>query len=158
AGGALWWQHDQARQTAEEAARHTEEVQRLADRQRRHQLREQALATALAEARKLGTDLHERLSQPGGVFVLLNRPGEWQQLIGASRVALRRARDLQEAAEDPVSPALLGELTGLERLLGQDEADRDLALALEKIREDRSSMVQGQFNNAGSREAYSRLF
>src|SRR5262249_40479632 len=58
-GAALWLQQDQA------------------ERARRHDLGEQAMGQALLQAAKVHDAVQTQLAEPGGVFELLNKPGQW---------------------------------------------------------------------------------
>jgi tetratricopeptide (TPR) repeat protein len=132
--------------------------QNQAARASRHEQLEQDLAAASQQARRLRGALHARLTSSGGVFGLVNQPGEWQQLINAAREALLRAKDLEKAAESPLAPELHEEIRALEELLKQDEADREIALSLEKIREDNYILVGGEFDRAGAAKRYAKAF
>jgi tetratricopeptide (TPR) repeat protein len=142
AGGglALWYQQHQA-------ARAT-----------RHELREQGIREALQQTQQVRATLHQHLSEPGGIFALLNRPADWSQQLAASRAALRRAQDKDEEAEFPVADQLRQEIRELASLIQQDEADRQLALALENVRLDRATVVDGQFNTARAVQSYRQVF
>src|SRR5262249_18641027 len=129
-----------------------------AERERRHGLREQGIADALQDARQIRGELHAQLAKPGGVFPLLDKPSRWQQQIQSARAALQRARDLEAGAEAPLAVALRQEIGALAALLQKDEADRTLALRLEKIRADRSAWVEGKFNYAMALAAYPEAF
>src|SRR5262249_10181502 len=105
-GAAFWYQQDRAdrekeqlQYQAEAAERKTEEIRGEAERKLRHDRNEQAIAAALAQARQQREELHARLAKAGGVVQLLNRPGEWQQLIATVRANLKTARELQAGAE-----------------------------------------------------------
>src|SRR5262249_23025021 len=120
--------------------------------------REQGIGAALAQARKLRGELHRKLAEPGGVRVLLNGPADWRQLIASAQGALHRAEDLHAGADDMVTEELHGQIEALAQLLRRDEADRALALKLEKIREDRAALVQGRFDLAHARRDYPKAF
>jgi serine/threonine protein kinase/Flp pilus assembly protein TadD len=137
---ALWYQQDQAARAA------------------RHAVREQGIGDALRQARQARTTLLKQLAEPGGVFILLNRPAEWLQQIATAQAALRRARDLDEGAEVPVGDDLRQQLSELTDLVRQDEADRRLALDLEQVHLDKARIVDGEFNDEGAADAYERAF
>jgi Tfp pilus assembly protein PilF len=149
AGAALWYQQDRAERGADEA--------RLEEGKRQRQrVRAQGIDEALGQARQARAALQARLARPGGVVVLLNRPADWQQHIEAARAALRRAADLEAGAEVPVAADLQHNRQQLEALLRQDEDDRRLALRLEKVRADRSNLVEGRFNLGVAERDYPR--
>jgi serine/threonine-protein kinase len=130
-----------------------------AEREHRLALRERDIAEALAQARQARGELLDKLRQPGGVHDLLNNPTTWKHHIQSAQGALRRARDREKDAEDPIAEALLAEIESLEKLVIQDAADRKLALALEKVRLDETtSVVGGKFDMTSMVRAYDRVF
>jgi serine/threonine-protein kinase len=164
-GTAFWFQQyradrekEQLQYQAEEGRRRTEDIQRDVERKLRHLRSEQGIAAALKQSQQLQEGLHTRLAQPGGVARLLNQPGEWQQLIATAQANLKTARELQAGAEGQISEELNRQLTQLEKSLHQDEADRKLALRLEKIREDRTTAVEGKLQFALALREYPIAF
>jgi tetratricopeptide (TPR) repeat protein len=139
-GAGLWYQQYRAEASS---------------RQERAEL---AVAEALRKARGIHTDLHMRLSKPGGVFVLLNQPADWEKQIALARGALQQALDLAAGAEAPVAEELQRELRTLKDLLAQDQRNEKLARRLETIREQRSILVEGKFTDAPAAREYPRPF
>jgi serine/threonine-protein kinase len=130
-----------------------------AEREHRLALRERDIGEALAQARQARGELLDKLRQPGGVHDLINNPTTWKHHIQSAQGALRRARDREKDAEDPVAEALLAEIESLGKLVIQDAADRKLALALEKVRLDQAtSAVGGKFDMTSLVRAYDRVF
>jgi hypothetical protein len=151
AGTALWYQRDLATRAAEEN-------QRRADQQRRHDLGEQGISSALEQARQVRQALQAQLARDGSVFALLDNPSSWKHQIDLAQEALLRARDLESRAESPVSAELLQQIQALQALLRQDDADRKLALRLEKVREDMWIWVDGKFDFARADDKYRESF
>src|SRR5262249_3647454 len=50
------------------------------------------------------------------------------------------------------------DIDAVDRLLGQDQADRRLALELEKVREDRSAFIENKFDLAWAEREYPKIF
>jgi serine/threonine-protein kinase len=147
-GGAWWWLDRQA--TAEEW--------RQAEARRQDDLTEARVRDALGKTDQERDRLHEILKSKGGVFRLLDEPARWQNHLDAARAALDRARVLLDGAGGGVDRALEHRARALDPLLRADVADRDLALALEKVRDVAALIVKGQFNTRGAAEAYRRIF
>jgi serine/threonine protein kinase/Flp pilus assembly protein TadD len=158
AGAALWYQQDRAEQATQEVARQAEDLQRQAEQQRRHDLREHRIGTALHQARKLRDALQDQLAKPGGVFPLLNQPSDWKHQLDLAQAALRHAQDLEAGAEGPVAVALRQDRQALEEQLQRHQFDREMALRLEKVREDRAVWIGGKFNTAGALQGYATAF
>jgi tetratricopeptide (TPR) repeat protein len=102
--------------------------------------------------------VHQTLKKPGGVFELLNRPDNWEAQLKVARAALDRAKALLANAEQGLGPELAATAARLEREMGQDDADRALAVRLEKIRMDRSAVVEGKLDSAGAARDYPKAF
>ena len=149
--GGIWYQREDSR-------RQTEQLLRKADETRKQALAEQSIGAALDQAEKSRAELHQILRQPGGVFRLLNEPKLWQAQIQAAQGAVDRAKALLANAESPVEPDLSTRIQQMETLLGQDEADRQLALRLEKIRMDFAIVVEDNFDFATAARQYPRAF
>jgi tetratricopeptide (TPR) repeat protein/serine/threonine protein kinase len=137
---ALWYEQDQSQRAGRQA------------------IRELGIEDSLRQGREISDQLHKKLATPGGVFLLLDRPAEWQQQIESAKFALLRAADLEAGAEGPVAAELRRDLEVLQERLEADEADRRLALQLEKIREDRSVIVDGKIHDLGCLKAYEEAF
>jgi serine/threonine-protein kinase len=149
--GAFWYVQDQA-------AREHDRVVRTGQAEQRRLLAEQAIGQALDQAGELRDALHKKLLEQGGVFELLNHPEDWQARVRMAEAGLDRARALLASAEEGVGEALTAQVRQLERGLQRDEADRQLAVALEKVRTDRAAWVEGRFNDRKAGEDYPRVF
>jgi tetratricopeptide (TPR) repeat protein len=123
----------------------------------RHEQTEKTAAQAVRQARQIREDLQAQLAKDG-LFRLLDRPSDWKHQLDLAREALRHARDLADGPEGPFSPDLHAEIRALQAWQRGAEADREMALQLEKIREDHSTIVGGKFNNAGTVRAYLAAF
>jgi tetratricopeptide (TPR) repeat protein/serine/threonine protein kinase len=140
----VWYQADRARQENEAALRRGQA--------------EAGVGHALEQATGLRGELHAILRKPGGVFELLNDPRGWQARVEAARAALARARVLLDGADEGLDPALAATASELGRQLDRDDADRLLAVRLEKVHMDRSAWVKGWFDYAGAAKQYPRVF
>jgi tetratricopeptide (TPR) repeat protein len=149
--GALWYQHDQARQAQEQLARDNE-----AERQRL--LTEQEIAQALEQGRKLRGDLHKELQLRGGAQTLLNQPERWKALLQGIDAELARARSLATRAGHAVAADLTKQVRQLGLELDRDTADYRLALRLEHIRLDTATLVEGKFALARAEQEYPEAF
>jgi tetratricopeptide (TPR) repeat protein len=138
--GLLWYQHEQDRRAASAA---------LAEASVRH---------ALGEGEQRRDELHAILRQKGGVFGLLNRPEQWQARIESARDAVKRANVLLANATEELDSQLAADAARLNGRLRQDDDDRLLAVGLEKIRVDRSLLVQGKYDHRSAARAYPRAF
>jgi serine/threonine protein kinase/Flp pilus assembly protein TadD len=151
AGGALWYQREQAHRVAEQAMRQAE-----ADRKRGQA--EQELRQAMRQAQNARQQLLARLGKPGGVFKLLDRPADWSGQLQAARAAVRQARTVARSAEGLAEGPLGAEISRMDALLAGDEAEYRLALALEQVRLDRATPVGGEYNHASALAAYRQAF
>jgi serine/threonine-protein kinase len=149
--GIIWYQDDQNRRATEAALRAAAEDRKFA-------LAQQGVAKALKQAEDTRHELHKMLGKPGGVFDLLNDPARWQALIQAARGSLQRAAALLANAGPKARAELARRLRRLEVVLSRDDADRTLALRLEKIRLDSAAMVEGEFDHAQAEREYPRAF
>jgi serine/threonine-protein kinase len=129
-----------------------------AARTSKHELLEGDIGAALAEVQEKRNQLLAQLIKPGGVRILLNKPAGWQQLIDTARASLQRARDRINDADSPIQDELLSEIAAQQSLLDKDDADFQLAGKLEKVREDRSILIEGHFNFAPSEREYAKAF
>jgi serine/threonine-protein kinase len=151
AAAALWYQNHQARLDAEQS-------QRSAEAQRRKEAREEAIRRALEQAGQQLDELHKRLQEPNGVFALLNRPSDWRLFLNLARQSLEHAEKLKAAAQEPIEEDLAGRVRQLTDELMQDDADLRLALRLEKIREDRSGLMDRRSMDRQAAQQYSQAF
>jgi eukaryotic-like serine/threonine-protein kinase len=121
-------------------------------------LTEQGVRQAVEHAARIRGELHAVLTKPGGVQELLNQPGRWNFLIQSAQSDLAQAGRLAARAERSLSAELTQALHNLEEQLNGDEADRVLALRLEKIRLDRATWVEGSFDYRQAAEEYPQAF
>jgi len=121
-------------------------------------LTEQAVRQAVEQAAKFRGELHAVLHKPGGVQELLNQPGRWDFLIQSAQSELAQARRSMARAETRLSADLTQALHKLEEQLSGDEADRLLALRLEKISLDRVTWVGGKIDYRKSAGEYPKAF
>jgi serine/threonine-protein kinase len=149
--GAFWYVQDRA-------GRERERLVAAARAEQKRVVAEQAIGQALDQAQAIRNELQKKLRQRGGVFELLNHPEDWQARIQMAQAGLDRARALLASAEEGLHQALKARIGRLERWLQQDEADRLLAVGLEKIRMDEAVMVKGSFNYEKAAHEYSRVF
>jgi serine/threonine protein kinase/Flp pilus assembly protein TadD len=138
--GGYWYGQEQARRALEEQRTDSEVRQ------------------ALTQARATRQKLQDQLARAGGVFVLLNTPAEWHGQLQAARASVQQARSLAQQAAGLLDGPLGQDVEELEIQLGSDEKDYQLALALEKVRQDKATWVEGRFDHAGAVRAYGRLF
>ena len=149
--GVAWYQAEQVRRV-------TEETQRAAERDRSRALDELAIQNGIQQARKARAELQQTLKASRGVFALLNEPLRWQAQIELARASLAPAQTVWDQADEPLDPALGVALRDLASQLQNDDADRRLALRLEKIRTDIASMEGGKLRYAAAAEEYPRTF
>jgi serine/threonine-protein kinase len=128
-----------------------------AERAGRQSLREESIRNALAEAHQGRDKLHATLAKPGGVFRLLNKPEEWIAQIEAAHSALRRAQELQTSSNEPTTEDVQQQIEDLAMLLDQDQANRRLALDLEKVREGRAGFIESKYDLAWAMNEYPRI-
>src|SRR5205807_9482430 len=121
-------------------------------------LTEQGVRQALEPVARIRGELHAVLTKPGGVQELLNQPGRWNFLIQSAQSELAQARRSATRADGSLSAELRQALHELEEQLPGDEADRLLALRLEKIRLDLATLVEGRFDNRKGVAEYSQAF
>jgi tetratricopeptide (TPR) repeat protein len=150
-GAAFWYQQDRAERYAEEVRREEQILRRRAEAG--HDIEQ-----ALGQARVARQNLLDQLGKPGGVFTLLNRPADWRGQLREAKLHLDKARASLARAEEGLSPELTQQLQVLEQQLTQGEADRQLAERLETIRQDRSTWVEGRFNDALAEREYPKAF
>jgi tetratricopeptide (TPR) repeat protein/serine/threonine protein kinase len=127
------------------------------DQVRRHEAESEG-RRFLARAIEIREHLQDRLRTPGGVFVLVNDPADWQGQLATAQLALENAQALARNAGDLSEGPLGAEIIDLEEQLRSDEADRRLAVALEKVHMDRSAWLEGRFNNVGAVRNYPKVF
>jgi tetratricopeptide (TPR) repeat protein len=151
AGAGLWYQQHQAAQAADEKERQLE-------RQHQRDLTEQNIAAALMQARQHRAELHRQLAKPGGVFHLLNQPLEWKHQLDLIRESLKHASEVEAGATDAIDRKWRKGIQALEELVKIDEADRQLALDLEKVSEEKAIWVNGSLDHTAADPRYSKIF
>jgi tetratricopeptide (TPR) repeat protein/tRNA A-37 threonylcarbamoyl transferase component Bud32 len=158
------------------------EADRIAEQLRRHEERERTekeIGHTLAQTRDSRRSLQMHLRRPGGVFLLLNDPADWQRQIQVIESSLEKAKFLFRNDEGLLSGALGNQLQALTDHLHSDQADLTLALELEKVRQEKAMpdgramtllirdenprkepgvLVEGKANLKGALQAYSRIF
>ena len=126
--------------------------------QRKQAIADAATRHTLDQAEQGHGELQATLREPGGVLGLLNQPSRWKASIDLARASLDQARATLASIEDRADPELAERAAQLGALLRRDDADRLLAVALEKIRMDRSAWVEGKFDYARAAKGYPRVF
>jgi tetratricopeptide (TPR) repeat protein len=118
-------------------------------------LTEQGIRQALDRATQSRAELHALLKKSGGVQQLLNQPARWELFIKTAQGELAQAQRLAVRAEGSLDPDWTQAMDQLAQQLTSDQADYDLALRLEKIRLDRATWVEDQFNDRKAADDYS---
>jgi tetratricopeptide (TPR) repeat protein len=149
-GVALWYQGHRAEEERRQALSR-------AEAKRKRSLTEQAVRQGLDQAQRGHAQLLATLKKPGGVQDLLNQPARWEAQLQAARGDWRRANALA-ANEGSLAPDLADRLSKLDRELGRDQADYELAQRLDKIRLDRATSVGRYFDFARAEREYPRAF
>jgi serine/threonine protein kinase/Tfp pilus assembly protein PilF len=147
-----WWYHDEQNRLA------ADEALRQAELERRRAVAEAAIREALDQAEASHEGLHAILRKPGGVFDLLNQPDRWQAQTQATAAAIDRAQALLANAEQGAHAELAQRAERLQAAQGQDKLERLFAMRLDRIRMDRCTVVDGQFNDAAASRDYHRAF
>ncbi|MBI1913784.1 MAG: tetratricopeptide repeat protein [Planctomycetes bacterium] len=124
---------------------------------RRHERIEQTITQAVGQAQQIRGELQAQLAK-GGVFQMLDRPSEWKHKLDPARTALEHARDLADGPEGPFAEELHTEIQALEEWHRRAEADRELALELEKVRENQSVMWKGLVHKGTAMRRYAAAF
>jgi tetratricopeptide (TPR) repeat protein len=158
AAGLHFYQDAENRRAKDLADRQQAESLRELEAERKRAAAEEAIKNALDQSEKPYTELHAILAKPGGVFVLSNEPARWKANIQSATTSLRAAQDMLGTAEPGVDPALAERAARLKDVLERDESDRQLAVTLEKIRTDRATWVEGQFDDRRAQDQYSAVF
>jgi serine/threonine protein kinase/Flp pilus assembly protein TadD len=136
----LWYANEQARR----------------DAQSQHLNRE--VSTALDEAVRLRGDLHSRLHDRRQAANLQSELHEWQSLLGSAQAAWKRAETLTHSGRDLLNSDLHKRLATVEAGLQSDEDERQLAFALDRIRLEASSLVNGQIKLDSATPKLAQLF
>jgi tetratricopeptide (TPR) repeat protein/tRNA A-37 threonylcarbamoyl transferase component Bud32 len=128
------------------------------DRGYRQALAEAGARQALEQAKKIRGELHEILKRQGGVQELLNKPVHWEAYVKTAKSELDRARGLADNAGATLDPEITRLINKLDQDLTSDEADRLLAVRLERIRMDRAAVVENDFDYASAAREYPKAF
>jgi tetratricopeptide (TPR) repeat protein len=157
-GAILWYQRDQADRREEEILR---QARGAAERQEAERKREQSshdVRQEFEQARSVREDLQKKLRAPGGVFKLLNTPAEWSSQLERAKLSLKHAQALAKNTNGILGGPLDKQMRALQEGLRSDEDDFQLALALEKVRQDKAAEVNGRIDHAGAARAYTMVF
>jgi serine/threonine-protein kinase len=136
----LWYTNEQARREAR-----SEHINR-------------EVAAALDEATRLRDDLHTRLGDPHTAAPMLSELHQWHSLLESAQAACKRAQILALSGRDLLAPDLQERLATLAAQLQSDEQDRQLAVALDRIRLEASSMVNGHVSLDSATPKLAELF
>jgi tetratricopeptide (TPR) repeat protein/tRNA A-37 threonylcarbamoyl transferase component Bud32 len=148
---AFWQQQQQANRTADD-------LTRKAEARRKRELAERGVAEALDQGKKIHDGLLAELAQPTGVTQLLNDPARWSAPIATAYSVLARAAALRKNADSEFDETLVSQMDLLALQIMQDDADRRLALRLEKIRLDRATWSDGTFDIESALRDYPTAF
>jgi tetratricopeptide (TPR) repeat protein/tRNA A-37 threonylcarbamoyl transferase component Bud32 len=123
------------------------------------QLRQQELARQeLGQAVKVREALHRVLIKEGSVRRLLNEPARWAGQLQEVQLHLDKAHALLAQAGQESDSELGQRWQTLEEQRTHDEADRRWAVQLDKIRQDRSVIMEGKFDTAKAARLYPQVF
>ena len=95
----------------------------------------------------------ELFDKPGGKFT-----EDDLRLVKTAQTEVKGARELAAGAERALPYRLEQRLAWLESELTVDEKDRQLAAAFDQVRVERSTIVEGKFNDQVALQKYPRLF
>ncbi len=163
--GGFWYQQDQAeRERAAIEQAQEQERQELAARVARAEKRarvEAQLVAVLGQAERERTELQKKLQEQGGVFRLLNNPADWQVQLQKPAAVVAAARQQADGAGVDLDPGLVRRLVALQAQLQGDEADRQLAVDLNQVRQQKAALARGSGHSFGfqkSARRYEALF
>lgn len=126
------------------------------DAQAQHINRE--VAAALDEAGRLRDDLHSGLRDPLPAARMQSELHQWQSLLEAAQAASKRAQTLAQSSRDLLTADLLNRLASVAADLAADEEERQLAFALDRIRLEASSLVDGRISLVATTPKLAQLF
>src|SRR6185436_19222001 len=129
-----------------------------AEARRKRELTEQRVAEAMRQAQEIRAQLETDLRRPGNLALLINDPGRWLAPIEAAKALLDRDAAHRDGADGPIAEDLLLDLQRLADQIQRDDANRRLALRLEKIRLDRSTWIADGFDFALALREYPAAF
>ena len=128
-GVGLWYLGDRARQATESTVRRT--------------YLEREIGNALDEAERQRQELHERLQNTRQAAELLSDPKEWQRILESAQSAHKRAEVLAAGGQEMLAPKLTARLAARAEQLQADEKHRRVAVDLDRIRLESSSLGDG---------------
>src|SRR6185295_11753450 len=97
---------------------------------------------------------HARMRTERGLRALANQPASWKAELVGARAELDKAKTFASNADAMLGDELAQRMQQLASELDHGNADYELTLLLEKIREDASAVVEGKFNFSQSEEKY----
>jgi tetratricopeptide (TPR) repeat protein/serine/threonine protein kinase len=129
------------------------------DRAKKLALTEEGVRQALDRGTRSRAELHDILKRPGGVQELLNQPARWELFLKTAQGELAQARRLALRAEGDLDADLTLAMDRLDQQLTNDQADYDLALSLERFRQDQAILGNNQlFDNRNAIVEYQKRF
>jgi serine/threonine-protein kinase len=132
-GGLLWYQQLRL-----------EQAQQQAEREQRTEYLNREVAAALHEVEQQRQALCAQLEDPRQAHLLLSNLDQWQARIKMAHVAWQRAAALAKGGPDLLEPAVTERLQELATQLQADERDFQLAKALDDIRLEAWTPVEGK--------------
>jgi serine/threonine-protein kinase len=144
ASGTLWYVQERAER----------ETERRGELQRKRDLAEQTIREALRSARKAREELYQLMRRPGGALALLNDPARWHAPLQRAQLALERGKTFPDDIVQLIDPDLRRQVSELDGALTADDADRELALRLEKIRLDAATLVDNHLDHASAEREF----
>ncbi len=132
ASASLWYLRDQGRRQAETGAR-----REFLDRE---------VGAALDETERRRGELHHRLEDEREAAQLISELDAWQDLSKSAQQAWTRADRIAAGGEDMLSARLRERLASTAQELQVDERDRQLAFALDEIRLEVSTPINGRLD------------
>jgi tetratricopeptide (TPR) repeat protein/serine/threonine protein kinase len=127
-------------------------------RAERQQYVRREVGDALQEATARLKGLQTTLAHPLKVHVLLSEPDRWKADLDAAAAAWRRAAALAESDRGLLARAELDRLQELGERLPEGRHDFAAAEQLDRIRQEASLLVGGQFNPAAAGPRYEEAF
>lgn len=107
------------------------------------------LVAVLGQAERERTELQKKLQEQGGVFRLLNNPADWQVQLQKPAAVVAAARQQADGAGVDLDPGLVRRLVALQAQLQGDEADRQLAVDLNQVRQQKAALARGSGHSFG---------
>jgi serine/threonine protein kinase/Tfp pilus assembly protein PilF len=119
---------------------------------------EDAVRSALAQAEAPRKGLAAALNAPGGIFTLLDDSNRWNAETRSSQTALDHAWELLAETNMELDSTLRQRAQGMQTWLKRHEADRELALHLDDIRQRRTRLIKGKIDHAKAARDYPLAF